>query len=102
MPEIVERGMALIKAHYDSPDRVRTVSVRILEHHAKYAQLLADAVCSKAKGEDEEAMSKGEELYNLLSEIEPHVETYLDMNLTAVYIRYMLGQKGKPRANTQS
>ena len=102
VPEIVERGMALIKAHYDSPDRVRTVSVRILEHHAKYAQLLADAVCSKAKGEDEEAMSKGEELYNLLSEIEPHVETYLDMNLTAVYIRYMLGQKGKPRASTQS
>ena len=52
---ITEKGRALIKAHYNMPYRPQTVSVRLLEVHAEYADLLADALIPKALGDDEEA-----------------------------------------------
>jgi hypothetical protein len=53
--DIVKDGEELIKSHYNSIYRVQTVSVRILEKHAKFAKLVADALIPKAQGKDEEA-----------------------------------------------
>ena len=53
--EITKKGRALMKAHYNMPYRVQTVSVRLLEMHAGYADLLAEAMAAKARGEDDEA-----------------------------------------------
>jgi hypothetical protein len=53
--EITQRGLTLIRSHYNMPYRVQTASVRILEMHAKYAQLLAEALIPKAQGNDDEA-----------------------------------------------
>ena len=57
--EITDEGEALIRSHYNSDYRIRTVSVRLLEYHIEYARLLADALIAKAKGNDDEA----DELY---------------------------------------
>ena len=56
VPEIVAKGLELIKEHYNSDYRIRTASVRILEKHAKHTELLAAALAKKAVGLDDEAM----------------------------------------------
>ena len=53
--DIVSEGRELIKAHYNSDYRVRTVSVRLLEFHALYAELVAKAMIEKAQGNDDAA-----------------------------------------------
>ena len=55
VPEITKRGMELINAHYNCPEvRIRTVAVRLLELHAKYVELIAEALRHKALGDDKE------------------------------------------------
>ena len=53
--DVTERGLALIKEHYNSDVRVRTVSVRLLELHAESCAALAKALALKAVGKDGEA-----------------------------------------------
>ena len=53
--DILAEGKELIKSHYNSTARVRTVAVRLLEFHAEYLALIIDAFVKKALGEDEEA-----------------------------------------------
>ena len=53
--EITKEGRKLIAEHYNSDFRVRTVSVRLLEFHALYAEMLSDALVEKAQGNDEAA-----------------------------------------------
>ena len=60
MREATAKGRELIKEHYNSDYRVRTVSVRLLEHHADFCDLIADWMAAKARGEIDTAM----ELYN--------------------------------------
>ena len=67
--EITKEGRALIAEHYNSDYRVRTVSVRLLEFHALYADLFADALIEKAQGNDD----KADELYeNFKAEVGKH------------------------------
>ena len=58
--EVVAEGRKLIAEHYNSDYRVRTVSVRLLEFHADYAEMFADALVSKCVGDDEKALEKYE------------------------------------------
>ena len=53
--EITADGKRLISECYNSDHRVRTYSVRLLEMHADYAEMFADAMSAKALGKDEEA-----------------------------------------------
>ncbi len=53
--EITKEGRALIKAHYNSDIRIRTVCVRLLEHHADFCDLISDWLLAKANGETERA-----------------------------------------------
>ena len=53
--DIVAEGAELIRSHYNSDIRVQTVAVRLLELHAEYILLIADAFIKKALGEDEAA-----------------------------------------------
>ena len=55
--EVTARGRELIRAHYDMPYRVQTVSVRLLELHAKYCELIADALALKCQGKDRESLA---------------------------------------------
>ena len=81
IPEIIAEGRELIKSHYNSNRRVQTVSVRLLEHHADYAEKLAYALVPKALGDDEEAMRRYEELRLDAGSREIAFERYYDHTL---------------------
>ncbi|MBO5101378.1 MAG: hypothetical protein J6C39_02495, partial [Clostridia bacterium] len=81
IPEIIAEGRKLIKSHYNSKRRVQTVSVRLLEHHADYAEKLAYALVPKALGDDEEAMRRYEELRLDAGSREIAFERYYDHTL---------------------
>ena len=56
--EVTSEGIMLIRENYNHPNRVTTFSVRLLEMHAKYCKLFADAMMFKAKGMDQSAWEK--------------------------------------------
>ena len=78
VPEIVKNGRALIASHYNSDYRVRTVAVRLLEHHAYLAEKHAAALCAKALGNDEEAKRIGTELIKEFGKREVEIQKYFD------------------------
>ena len=84
VPQVVEKGLALIKDHYNSEVRVQTVAVRLLEHHAEYCKLLADAFCSKCQGKEEEAFEKYTKLRLHFGKVEVGIERYYDHFMMAV------------------
>ena len=79
--EITKEGRALIAEHYNSDYRLRTVSVRLLEFHALYADLLSDALIEKAKGNDEAAMELKEKLRVEVGKYELQFERWYDQGL---------------------
>ena len=78
VPEIVAKGRELIKAHYNSDHRVRTVSVRLLEHHADYAEAHGRGLYEKTLGHDEEATKIYNDLRLDFGRREPELQPYLD------------------------
>ena len=60
--KILEYGRKLIAENYNSDYRVRTVSARLLEFHAKYAEYFAKLLIEKAQGNDEAA----KEIYTVM------------------------------------
>jgi len=78
---IVDEGMELIKSHYNSKYRIQTVSVRILEKHAKYAKLVADALIPKAMGKDDEADELFRVIQDEMGKEELSIERWYDHTL---------------------
>ena len=76
--EITARGRELIRAHYTSPDRVKTVSVRLIERHADFMDMLADAMAEKCEGRDAEAKALFERLRLHIGAEEAEIEGYYD------------------------
>jgi len=98
VPSIVEKGKAIVEDHYNSSDRVKTVSARLLEFHCEYALLLAEAMKLKAVGRDDEALEYAlTTLASYVSEQEKSFEKYFDFDLTMRQIRILLKKK-----NTQA
>ena len=58
VPAIVAKGLKLIRDNYNSPYRIRTFSIRVLEMHAEYARLFSEALAFKALGADKSAWEK--------------------------------------------
>lgn len=82
---VLEKGRALIKKHYDCPEvRVRTVSVRLLELHAMYCELIAKALRSKAVGKDKEYSALIRDAAEKLGKYEAVFEKYYDHTLAFV------------------
>ena len=79
--DIVKEGRELIKEHYNSDYRVRTVSVRLLEFHALYSELFADALIEKALGHDEAATELKEKMKAEVGKDEVYFERYYDHGL---------------------
>ena len=71
----------LIAENYNFPDRVKTVSVRILEEHTRYCEMLAEAFVYKANGDTEKAVAAMEAMNVEMSKREPYLERYLDHEL---------------------
>ena len=84
---MLEKGRALIKAHYDSPDRVKTASVRILEEHSYYFGLLTKAFAYKADGDNEKAAECVERLAEEMEKKEIYLERYFEHFLATYNMR---------------
>ena len=93
MREATALGRELIKEHYDSDYRIRTVSVRLLEKHADFCELVADWMAAKARGELDKAM----ELFNKAQiesgKIETEYEKYFDHSI--YFTEYIWTQRQK-------
>ena len=85
--EITARGRELIKEHYNSEHRVGTISVRLLEYHAEYCDLLAEAYIPKAMGDDKLALEKFEHLVERMGRHEVAIEKYFDHTLMTNALR---------------
>ncbi len=76
--ETADEGMKLIKSHYDSSYRVRTVSVRLLEYHNEYIRMLSEALCKKAVGDEDGAAELYTRLRVEFGKREIYIERYYD------------------------
>lgn len=56
--DVTSEGLKLIHENYNHQNRITTFSVRLLEMHAEYCKLFADAMMFKAKGMDQSAWEK--------------------------------------------
>ena len=86
VPSIVAKGRELIKAHYNSDERIITASVRMLEHHADFAEMHAKALRAKALGNDEEATKYYHELRVDFGRREPEIQEYFDHYICFKYL----------------
>ena len=93
MHDITNEGRELIKEYYNSDYRVRTVSVRLLELHALYADLFADALIEKAQGHDDAADALVEKMKTEVGKYELAFERWFDHGLLC----YTLGRIFKGR-----
>lgn len=89
-PEVLAKGAELIKTHYNSDDRIQTVSVRLLEEHANYFSLLATAFSYKADGDNEKALEVYELVHKHNCEREIYTEKYFDLNITDMHLRQLI------------
>ena len=85
---LADEGMELIKKYYNSDARVKTVSVRLLEHHVDYIKMLSEALCKKANGEEDEAAALYQKLRVEFGKHELAIERYYD------HIGIMFGLSG--------
>ena len=90
VPEIVSRGRELIREHYNSDYRVRTVSVRLLEHHADFAEMHAAALYEKALGNDERALELGKNFRIEFGRRECEIQRYFDQYECFMYLNHMI------------
>ncbi len=92
-PEVLAKGADLIKSHYNSDDRIKTVSVRLLEEHAKHFALLANAFSYKADGQSEKALEEFWKLTRMLREREVYYEKYFDYSISTFHWQNWLEDK---------
>ena len=78
---IIAEGRELIKKNYNMPERMQTYSVRLLEFHADYADMLTDVFIAKAAGDDNEADVRYKRLTEEMGKREIYFETCYDHGL---------------------
>lgn len=92
---ITSEGRKLIKEHYNSKIRVETVSVRLLEKHADFCEMISDALIERTLGNIEKAL----ELFNKarieFGKNEAYIETYFDHFLYFDSIRLIFSALSK-------
>ena len=93
VPEITARGRKLIKEHYTLPERTMTYAVRLLELHADYADLLADAVAAKAVGDDETADKLYEKFRLETGRREVYFQTCFDHTLVIYSLNFIFERR---------
>ena len=77
----------IIKKNYNSEYRLRTVSVRLIEHHTEFIRLLADWMIAKAMGESKERTQYlFDRFKNEFGKREIEIEQYFDMTKISPYI----------------
>ena len=94
VPEITKSGRPLIESNYNSEYRVRTVMIRLLEKHARFAELISEWIAAKARGEIETSKELLEKAKAEMGKFEPEIEKYYDHAL--YFNEYTNNMKTKP------
>ncbi len=81
VPAVCEKGLELIKEHYNSDFRLQTVSVRLLELHAELCSALSKALIEKALGNDDKAKQLYEEWRIKFGKREAEFQPFFDHTL---------------------
>ncbi len=96
--DIVKEGRKLIEAHYNSPYRVRTVSVRLLEFHAMYSEMFSDALIEKCVGNDDASVKIMENMMAECGKYELAFERWYDHCLIFRHIQTLCESKTQKTA----
>ena len=78
LPELSAKLLELVKSHYNSDVRVETVSIRLLEKHCEYINILSELLLAKCLGKEEEALEIYERLRIHSGSFESQFEQYND------------------------
>ena len=92
--EVTAIGRALVASHKYPPERVMSLSLKLLSCHADYLDLLADALKAKAEDKDDEAKALFEKVTAFLSDAEAYYERYFDLWQIVFRIGYLLSERG--------
>lgn len=87
---LADELLGLVREHYNSDYRVRTVIIRLLERYCEYIKLLSVALGLKAIGKNEEARAAYEDIRAYLGKIEPEVEQYDDHSQKTGFIKQVM------------
>ena len=79
--EITEEGIRIIRKNYNAPYRLGTFAMRLLEKHAEYSNMLADALTYKAIGADKSAWEKFNHLVDAFGKYEAELQSVYDHGL---------------------
>jgi hypothetical protein len=90
---VTAKGRELIAAHYNMPYRIQTASVRILERHARYADLLAEALIPLALGDEDEAARKLKYAEDEFGKEEAYMENSYDHGLAFTALGYVFAKR---------
>jgi hypothetical protein len=89
---VVKEGRGLIKEHYNSDVRVRTLAVRLLEKHAEYCEGFAQVIIERARGNVEGALELLDKFRVSFGNHEPEIEEYFDHNLHFRAMKFLVGK----------
>jgi hypothetical protein len=81
VPEVCEKGLKLIREHYNSDVRVQTVSARLLELHAEFCSALTKPLIEKALGNDDRAKELYDEWRIEFGKREAYFQPFFDHTL---------------------
>ena len=76
--KILAVGEELVKSHYNSDDRIKTASVRLMEKHIEYVRGYIGMFRCKAVGDDEQAIKLFDEFCDSFGRYEPEIELCYD------------------------
>ena len=94
--DVCARGAELIKKYYNSEERVRTVSVRMLERYNDYALRVSEIAAAKAVGDNAEAERLYNEFVPAFAVIEDEFKDYVDMHQVVRVVESLYEAKSAP------
>ena len=90
LPEVLKYGRTLVKEYYNGDTRVRTVSIRLLEHYLELMEWLGKVIAKKAGGDDAGAKAIYEEFEDIFGKKECEIERYFNQCFFFNYLHYIV------------
>ena len=98
---VCAKGAELIKRYYNSDERVKTASVRILEHYNEYALRVSEIAAAKAVGDNAEAERIFRAFLPRFAALEHKLKNYVDMHQVVRVVRSLYEAKSEPSGDGQ-
>lgn len=89
-PELIARGRALVREHFNSEIRVQTVAVRLFSHYLDLLEKTAELMIKKAIGDDREATRLLEAFKEEFGRRECEIEPYFNHNCFFNFLHYVV------------